>query len=173
MKLYRARIPQIAHAVIERLCNDGLIEVALESRAEAELDVVAILEEYLRRDMALREEVREHMAAHAVPYDEYGRTRGKIADAMGHPTGDDVERYVSRQIAENFMISRWIDEVFAEDRDLYKKIVSIIVEFDVDERALRTEAQEKVRNIPEGTVDYEIALSKALREVKKRHGLIQ
>ena len=40
------------------------------------------------------------------------------------------------------------------------------------ERALRAEAREKIANIAEGTVDYEIALSKAIREVKKRHGLI-
>jgi hypothetical protein len=173
MKLYRSRIPTIAHAIIDTLTREGLIEVASDGRSEAELDLVAIMEEYLRRDSDLRDSVREHMADHSVPYDEYGRTRNKVAESMGHPTGDDVQRFLARQMTENFMISRWIEEVFGEDKDIYKRMYAILEAHDVDERALRDEAQEKIRNIPEGTVDYEIALSKALRDVKKRHGLIQ
>jgi hypothetical protein len=173
MKLYRSRIPTIAHAIIDNLTREGLIEVASDGRAEAELDLVAIMEEYLRRDTELRESVREHMADHSVPYDEYGRTRNKVAESMGHPTGDDVQRFLARQMTENFMISRWIEEVYGDDKDIYKRMVAILDSHDVDERALRDEAQDKIRNIPEGTVDYEIALSKALRDVKKRHGLIQ
>ena len=71
------------------------------------------------------------------------------------------------------MISRFVDEVYAEDKDLYKNILGMLREQHVDEHALRDEAREQIKNIPEGTVDYEIALSKALKEVKKRHGLIQ
>ena len=69
-------------------------------------------------------------------------------------------------------ISNFIEEVYGDDRIIYKQILEILKEHDVDERALRVEAKEKIQNIPEGTVDYEIALSKAIREVKKRHGLI-
>jgi hypothetical protein len=96
-----------------------------------------------------------------------------MADEWGHPTGDDVERFLARQFVENFMISRFIEEVYAEDKDLYKKVLAILRDQHVDEHALRDEAREQIKNIPEGTVDYEIALSKALKEVKKRHGLIQ
>jgi hypothetical protein len=70
------------------------------------------------------------------------------------------------------MISNFIEEVFGEDKPMYKQIMDILFEFNVDERALRDEARSKIQNIEEGTVDYEIALSKAVREVKKRHGLI-
>ena len=55
MKLYRLKIPEIAHATIESLCNDGDIEVTGENREEAELDLVSVMEEYLRRDWELRE----------------------------------------------------------------------------------------------------------------------
>ena len=55
MKLYRVKIAPIAHEVIQTLNDTGLIEVDPEKRAEAELDLVAIMEEYLRRDSALRE----------------------------------------------------------------------------------------------------------------------
>lgn len=173
MKLYKAKIPDIARAVIESLCKEGAIEVLQENRHEAEQDIVAILEEYLRRDNDLREEVREYMSAASLPYDQYGRTRTQLAERSGHPTGDDVQRFLARQTVENFMISRFVDEVYAEDKDLYKRVREIIEGFDVDERALRQEAAEQVKNLSEGTVDYEIALSKAMRDVKRRHGLLQ
>ena len=90
MKLYRVKIPAIAHSVIESLCNEEAIDVAVENRAEAELDLVAIMEEYLRRDIALREQVREHMSSHEVPYDHYSKLRSQFAESWGHPTGEDV-----------------------------------------------------------------------------------
>lgn len=172
MKLYRVKIPTIASAVIEELVNSGGIEVVPENRPEAEIDLVAIMEEYQRRDFSLRDTVREFMSTRSVPYDQYGRTRGRMADEWGHPTGDDVERFLARQFVENFMISNFVEEIYAEDKELYKQILDILRNHDVDERALRDEAREKISNITEGTVDYEIALSKAIREVKKRHGLI-
>jgi len=172
MKLYRVKIPTIASAVIEELVNGEALEVLPENKSEAELDLVAIMEEYQRRDFSLRDAVREHMSTRGVPYDQYGKIRGRMADEWGHPTGDDVERFLARQFVENFMISNFVEEVFGEDKDLYKRSLDILRTHDVDERALRVEAKEKISNIPEGTVDYEIALSKAIREVKKRHGLI-
>jgi hypothetical protein len=173
MKLYRVKIGPIAHAVIQTLNDTALIEVDPEKRQEAELDLVAIMEEYLRRDSALREAVRENMSAHNVPYEQYGKVRSKMAEEWGHPTGDDVERFLSRQMVENFMISHFVTEVFADDKEIFKKILQILVKNDVDEGALRAEAQERIQNIPEGTVDYELALNRAMKEVKKRHGLLQ
>jgi len=173
MKLYRVKIGPIAHDVIQTLNDTALIEVDPEKRQEAELDLVAIMEEYLRRDTALREAVRENMSAHNIPYEQYGKVRSKMAEEWGHPTGDDVERFLSRQMVENFMISHFVTEVFADDKEIFKKILQILVQNDVDEGALRAEAQERIQNIPEGTVDYELALNRAMKEVKKRHGLLQ
>ena len=173
MKLYRVKIGPIAHDVIQTLNDTALIEVDPEKRQEAELDLVAIMEEYLRRDSALREAVRENMSAHNIPYEQYGKVRSKMAEEWGHPTGDDVERFLARQMVENFMISHFVTEVFADDKEIFKKILQILVQNDVDEGALRAEAQERIQNIPEGTVDYELALNRAMKEVKKRHGLLQ
>ena len=172
MKLYRAKIEPIAHAVIESLVNSGALEVEPENYAEAELDLVAIMEEYSRRDFALRDAVKEHMANHGVPYDQYGRTRSRMAQDWGHPTGDDVERHLARQFTENFMISNFVEEIYGEDKDIYKGIMEILRDNNVDERALRDEARTKIANLSEGSVEYEIAMSKAMKEVKRRHGLI-
>ena len=172
MKLYRARIPTIAKAVISTLSAEGLIEVTAANATEAETDLVAIMEEYQRRDQALRNAVKDYMSSRAVPYEQYSKVRSSLAGEWQHPLNDDIERFLARQFVENFMISNFIDEVFASDEDLYKRTVEIVRDHDVDERAIRDEAREKVKNVEEGSVDYEIALNNAVREVKKRHGLL-
>lgn len=172
MKLYKARIKDIAKAVIDTLCNEGHIDVAPENRAEAQQDLVSILEEFQRRDNALRDQVREHMAAGGIPYENYGKVRNQLAESWNHPTGDEIEKFLSRQFIENFMISRFVDEVYAEDGALWRRTVDIIRSFDVDEDALREEAKGQIKQLKEGTVEYEIAFEKALRDVKKRKGLL-
>jgi len=172
MKLYRLKIPEIATAVIERLANDEDIEVTAENRPEAEQDLVSIMEEFLRRDWELREKVREQMANRGIGYEQYGKIRGQMAEEWKHPTGDDVERFLARQFIENFMISRFVDEVYTEDGVLWRKTLRLITEHDVDERGLRDEAREQIKNVSEGTVEYEMAFQRALRSVKKRRGLI-
>jgi hypothetical protein len=69
------------------------------------------------------------------------------------------------------MISNFVGEVYTDDRELYKKILDLMKPFDVDERALRAEAEERIKNVKEGSVERQDALNRALKEVRKRHGL--
>ena len=170
MKLYRAKIPVIATEVIGTLVEANDIEVT--DRGEAEADLVAIMEEYQRRDSDLRVRIKDQMARLNLPYGDYGKVRKRMAEDMDHPVGDDVERFLARQFVENMLISRFIDEVWSEDGAMYKKIIEILREHDVDERAIREEAATKVKNVREGTVEYEIAIRDAVRDIKKRKGLI-
>lgn len=172
MKLYAKKVPDIAKAIIETLCNDGDIDVDINNRAESEQDLVSIMMEYLRRDQNLRNQVRETMAEESIAYQNYGKVRSKIAEEWNHPLGEDVEKFLARQFIENFMISRFVDEVFTDDTILWRKILDILRSFDVDEQALRDEARAHLKNLEEGTVDFEIAMEKSLRDVKKRKGLL-
>ena len=52
MKLYRAKVEVIAHETIHTLVESGDIEVEHESREEAEKDLMAIMDEFLRRERA-------------------------------------------------------------------------------------------------------------------------
>jgi hypothetical protein len=173
MKLYKGRIPAIAHAVITTFCDEGRIEVEPENRPEAEKDLIAIMEEYRRRDAALRDAVKEYMGDHGVPYESYGKTRQQIADEWGHPLPKHLDRYLARQFVENFMISRFVNEVFGDDADLQKRAQTIIAQYDVDEDALRKEAEDRIKNVRRDSVEYELAIERSLKEVRKRHGLLE
>jgi hypothetical protein len=172
MKLYRAKIPAIAHDVIDALVRDGDIEIRPENRAEAERDLIAIMEEFVRRDSEFRERVKDYMASHQMSFDQQGEARKALSERYDHPSNDDVERFLGRQFCENLMISKFIDEVYSDDEPMRRKVIRVLVSHDVDERAIREEAAGKVRNVKEGTVEYEIALQNAMRDVKKRKGLL-
>lgn len=172
MKLYRAKIALIARDVIERLVRDGDVEVDAENRNGAEQDLVAIMEEFSRRDNDLRNRIRDDMSSSGVAYDQYSKTLNKTAEEWGHPLGDDVEKFLSRQFIESMLISPSISEVFADDTAMYKKLLEVLRGHDVDEAGIREDAKGKVKNVREGTVEYEIALQKAVKEEKKRRGLI-
>lgn len=172
MKLYRTKIPVIAKETIDTLCTDGDIEVEPNNREEAEQDLVAIMEEFMRRDFSFRNKIKDHMSSRRIPYDRYGEVRKQMADQMNHPYGDDIERFLARQFVENLMISRFIEEVYEEDKVLYKKVLGILKMHHVDEREIREEALSKIKNVREGTVDFEIALNNAVKEVKRRKGLL-
>jgi hypothetical protein len=172
MKLYRAKIRVIAKAVVERLVTDGDVEIRPENREEAEKDLAAIMDEYLRRDTEMRDRIRDEMAALNIPYSEFGRTRKRLADEMGHPLGDDVERFLCRQFIENMMISPSIDEVYGEDRAIYKKVMEVLKSHDVNEDEIRAEAVSRMKNVQEGTVEYEVQLQEQMKQAKKRRGLI-
>lgn len=172
MKLYRAKVPAIAREVIDLLVREGDIEVEPDDREEAEKDLVAILDEYLRRDSDLRDLIRDEMAAANLPYNEFGKTKKRLAEEMGHPVGDEVERFMARQFIENMLISKYVVEVYTDDKVLFKKLLLALRAHDVDERQIREEAEGRVKNQREGTVEYEIALQQAVKDVKKRRGLI-
>ncbi|MCB9663381.1 MAG: DUF507 family protein [Alphaproteobacteria bacterium] len=172
MKLYRAKVPAIAEECVRRLVEDGDIELADGMKEEAQKDFEAIMDDFLRRDSALREEIRDHMSTAGIPYDRYGKIRSQLAEERDHPLGDDVERFLVRQFVENLMITPAIEEVYADDRAIYKKLMEVVKSHDVDEEEIREEARGKIKNVSEGTVDYEIAMRNAVRDVKKRRGLL-
>ena len=172
MRLYRNKVPVIAKDVIERLGIDGDIEVLGENKLEAEQDLVAIMDEYLRRDNDFRTEVRDYMDRRKLPYGEYGQARKALAEETKHPLNDDVERYLARQFVEVMMYSRFVEEIYAEDKDLYKKCIAILRDHNVDEREIREAALGRIKNEKEGTIEFEIAMEKAVRDEKKARGLV-
>jgi hypothetical protein len=172
MKLYRSKVPVIAKEVIETLMAKGDIEVLPESIGETEEDMASIMEDYLRRDYAFRSQVKDYMADNRTPYGDYGKVRKQLSRQSGHPLRDDVFRFLARQFVEMLMITRFVEEVFADDEVIYKRVMEILRNHDVDEREIREVAADKVKNIREGTVDYEIALRGAVLDEKKRRGLV-
>jgi len=172
MRLYRSQIPRLAEDIIETLSLDGDIVVDNQTRSEAEQDIRAILEEYLRQENRVVQETRELMERGQITYDQFGRIKGRIADERGHPTGDDGIKWIAGQILENFMISNHIDEVFGEDKVMRKTLMRIFRQHLIEEAELDREVRGRLKNIRPGSDKWDIEYRRVLDDIRRKRGLI-
>jgi hypothetical protein len=171
MRLYRSQIPRIAEDIIASLTLDGEIVVEAEDRSEAEQDIRAIMDEYLRQESRVVQETREHMEAQQITYDQFGKVKSRFADRRSHPTGDDGIRWIVGQVLENFMMSRYIAEVFGEDRTMRKAMMGIFRKHLIDEADLDREVRSRLKNMRTGTEKWEIEYRRVMDEVRRKRGL--
>lgn len=171
MRLYRSQVPRIAEDIIDTLALEGDIVVDAGSRNDAVADIRAILEEYLRQERHVLEETRDAMERESITYDQFGKVKSQIAESRQHPTGDEGIRWISGQILENFMISRFIDEVFGEDRAMRKTLMKIFRKHLVEEADLDREVRQRLKNLRPGTNEWEIEYKRVLEDVRRKRGL--
>ena len=81
--------------------------------------------------------------------------------------------WIINQVIEVLLRSPNIDEVFDDDLGLRKKIHDAFKRNIVDEDQLDAEVRARIKNVREGTADWDIEYQKVMREVKRKHGLIR
>jgi hypothetical protein len=79
--------------------------------------------------------------------------------------------YVINQLLEFMMISKNIDEVFAEDHVMRKRIADVIRSYLKLDQEVEEEVRKRLKHLEEGTRDWEVAYRKTLEEVRRAKGL--
>ncbi len=172
MRLYRSQVPRIAEDIIDTLALEGDIVVEQSDRDDAIQDIRAIMEEYLRQEGKVVQRTREFMERNNVTYDQFGKIKSRVSDDLNHPTGDDGIRWIAGQILENFMISRYIAEVFGEDRLMRKTLMKLFRKHLIDEADLDREVRARLKNLRPGTEKWEIEYRRVLEEVRRKRNLV-
>jgi hypothetical protein len=169
MRLYRGKIETIAEDVIRTLKEQGSVE--LENEAEAKLDIEAVLKEYLRLEREIVDDAKNRMEVRGLGYSQLGKVKGQVSKERGAPGQDEVLPYLLDQIMHLLFHSANIAEIFAEDADLRKAITPILrkhMEVDSD---LDREVRSKIRNLQEGSTDFDVEYARVMEQIKHKHGL--
>jgi uncharacterized protein len=169
MRLYPGKIPVIAQDLISKFRDEGDLEVS--NVPEAQLDVEAILKEYLRQDRELTEKAKDLMEKRGLPYSQFARTKSQMSEKISFATGDEVIPYLANQILEVFMHSPNVDEVFTDDVELRKKVQTILKKHLHVDDEIDQEVRRRIKNLEEGTAAWEIEYQKKLDEAKRKHKL--
>jgi hypothetical protein len=169
MKLYSGKIPGIAAELIRKLRDDGDIEV--NDGSEAALDIEAVLKEYQRLDRELTEQAKDLMERRKLAYEQFGKIKRELGEKREFPSGDEVIGYLANQIIEAFMHSRFVDEVFAEDSDLRKKVSLVLRKHMAVDSEVDQEVRRRIKNIEEGTATWEIEYQRVMENVRHKHKL--
>jgi len=169
MKLYSGKIDSIATEIIAKLQQDGDIE--LTDVQEAELDVAAVLKEYLRVDRELTERAKDMMEIRGLPYSAFGRTKRALAEKQDFGLGEEGMTWIINQLLETFMQSAHLEEIYADDPTLRRKIRDILRKHMQVDAELDKEVRQRIKNLEEGTQTWDIEYNKVMEQMKSKYGL--
>ncbi len=170
MKLYRSKIEPLAKDILGTLNAARAIEVAPDRVAEAELDVRAILDQYVRVDTEVLDRAKDLVQQRNLPQTELGRVRRIVAEERKHKVGDDGVDWLIDQIIEGFLVSANVDEVFADDPTLRRHIHDVMRKHLEEDNAIDVEVRGRLKHLQEGTQAWEIEYQRVLQEVRKKRG---
>jgi hypothetical protein len=169
MKLYSGKIDSLATEIITRLVTDGDIEVS--DRTEAEQDAASVLKEYLRVDRELTERAKDIMEIRGLPYSHFGRIKRGLADEKEFGLGEEGVTWILNQLLETFMQSKHVEEIFADDTTLRRKLRDIVRKHMMVDEEMDKEVRQRIRNLEEGTQTWEIEYNRVLEQMKSKFGL--
>jgi uncharacterized protein len=169
MRLYSGKIPAVASEIIRSLSDQGDIEVG--DGGEAQLDVEAVLKEYLRQDRELTDRTKDLLEQRGLPYDQFGKVKRALAEERGFGLGEESLTWICNQVLETFMQSAHIDEIYAEDAIMRKKMRDILKKHMQVDEELDEEVRRRIKNLQEGTATWEVEYQKVLDQLKRNRGL--
>ena len=169
MKLYSGKVDTIAQEVISKLSADGDIDVT--DAAEATLDAAAVLKEYIRVDKELTERAKDILEIRGLPHSALGRTKRQLADQKEFGLGEDGIVWICNQLVESFMQSRHIEEVYADDVTLRRKVKEIVRKHMAVDEEIDLEVRNRIKNLQEGTSAWEVEYARVMDQIKQKHGI--
>ena len=166
MRLYEGQVEVVARELLEKLTGEDDLEVTPENMPEVEKDIQSVLQEFIRLDRELVEDARDAISRGS--RGSIGKNKRKIARDKGVKTVvDDPVGYIIEQIIETFFHSNFVDEVYALDRHLRKKMSPILKRHMSVDEELDEEVRDKIKNLEEGSQAWDIEYQKVMGNLKR------
>ncbi len=169
MRLYGSKVPSIAQEVVRTLVSQKDIET--DAPKEVQADIEAVLKSYLDTERVVDDKTRELLQRTGRGTGEFQKVRQQIAESHGIKVGDEALDYVLDQVVEMLMHSSHVEEVFAEDVALRRRMAPIFKKQMGVDAELESEVRAQLRHVKEGTSQYDIEHARVLEQVKRKRGL--
>jgi len=169
MRIHGTKVHQIAAEMLSALTADNAVET--ESPAEMQLDIEAVLNQYIRDEAEVSEKAKDMMAARNLPPTELGKIKRLVADQRKLKLGDEAIDYLLDQLVEMLMHSNNVDEVFVEDFELRRRMREPLRRQVADEEELQKEVRAHLKHVEEGSALWEVEYRRMMEDIKRRKGL--
>lgn len=169
MWLHRAKIPQIAGEMLRALLDGGDIET--ESPREVQLDIEAVLTQYVNDDQEVHEKAKDLVASRSLPSSELARMRKLVAEQRKIRIGEEAIDYLLDQLLEMLMHSGSVEEVYAEDHVLRLRLREPLRRAYAAESQLEEEVRGRLKHVTEGTQLWEVEYRRMMEDIKRRKGI--
>ncbi len=169
MKLYSAKVSQIAQELVRLLVSGKDIDT--EAPKEVIADIEAVLKSYLDTERMVDQKTRELLERTGRATTEFRRVRQEVATHHGIKVGDETLDHLLDQVVEMLMHSSNVDEVFATDLELRRKMAPVFKRYLSADSELDAEVRAQLRHVKEGTAQWDIEHARVLELVKRKRGL--
>jgi hypothetical protein len=130
------------------------------------------MKEYLASEERVNQATREALERRGYDQGRFAQVKREMADVRGFKMGDEGIDYIIDQMIEFLLVSRNVEEVYAEDNVLRKKLHGIMKRhLDIDEEVDR-EARGRLKHLQEGTPAWDIEYQKTVEQIRRNRGLI-
>lgn len=171
MALYRKVIPKIARDIIRTLSAEEAIEVEESRMSEAELDLAAVMVGYLDAEEDISREAADTLMRLNMPKERFSQMKQRFAERRGLKIGEEGYDYILNQLLEALFASKNIEEIFAEDVDLRRLIRDCMNKSLKISEEVEQEARARLKNIHEGTPEWDIEYPRMIAQVRRQKGL--
>ena len=169
MRLYSAKVPKLSNEIVTAVTREGDVETT--SPREVQLDVEAVLNQYVKDEQEVSDRAKTMMAQRGLPQTEFGRIKKLVADERKIKIGDEAIDYILDQLVEMLMHSTNVEEIFAEDYVLRRKMREPLRAEASQEQELQAEVRAQLRHVQEGTSMWEVEYRRMMDDLKRRKGL--
>ncbi|MCA9507427.1 MAG: DUF507 family protein [Myxococcales bacterium] len=171
MALYRKIIPKIARDVIRTLSTQEAIEVDESRMSEAELDLAAVMVGYVDTEEEISREAADTLVRLGMPRERFQQLKQRFAERRNVKIGEEGLEYLLNQLLEALFQSKNIEEIYAQDADLRKTIKECMNKSIQVSEEVEQEARSRLKNIKEGTPEWDIEYPRMIAQVKRQKGL--
>jgi hypothetical protein len=155
--------------MVRSLTEGGDIET--EAPREVQLDLESVMNQYVQDEHDINEKARDMIAARGVPNRELSRIKRELAKQKQIEIGEDAIDYLLTQLLEMLMHSQNVDEVYAEDFELRRKLRDPLRrEFNRGDE-VEAEVRNQLKHVEEGSSLWEVEYQRIREDVKRRKGL--
>lgn len=169
MRLHNAKVPELARQIVDALLADRDIET--ESPGEVRADVQSVLEQYIRDEQQVLDRAKEVLQARGLPPSELPRLRRMVSQERGIKLGDEAIDYVLDQLVEMLMHSQNVDEIYADDVTLRRKMRDPLRKHAQIDDDVQAEVRSHLKHVKEGTALWEVEYQRMLEDIRRRKGL--
>ena len=170
MRLFASRIPHIVTEVVKTLIDNELIEVEPANVKEVELDVESVLKEYLRTERQLTEEAKDLAHQRRLDYSAHQKIKRQLAEKRRFGLYEDSVGYIANQLIEAMLHTHHVEEIYGEDHDVRAAVVPVLKKHMAAPDALDVEVRKRIKNLQEGTQDWEIRYQQTLERLRTARG---
>ena len=169
MRLFSSKVPPVAQEITKTLVSAGDLET--ERGAEVEADLASVLNQYLAAEKDVNEKTKDLLSRTGRGEGEFSRVRAQIAESKGIKVGEDMLDYVLDQLVEMLHYSSNVEEIFAEDVAMRRKMAVILKRHMQADQELDVEVRTQLKHVKEGTRTWDIEYARVMEATRRKRGL--